>query len=133
MVDSLKFDRPVSANIGKYEIICSLSHSLLIPPSPVRSILMRAQEKDDCFLAPPRTSYKDKVSAKTIKTALPSFQVNHVYSNAIFSKKEDIPEILKFQIKVQNKTGKFSLCFQVVRKMIIGVLVAIGVVIAKAP
>ena len=59
MVDSLKFDRPVSANIGKYEIICSLSHSLLIPPSPVRSILMRAQEKDDCFLTPPRTFYED--------------------------------------------------------------------------
>ena len=49
MVDSLKFHRPVSANIGKYEVICSLSHSPLIPPSPVRSILMRAQEKDELF------------------------------------------------------------------------------------
>ena len=59
MVDSLKFHRPVSANIGKYEVICSLSHSSLIPPSPVRSILMRAQEKDEFFLTPARTSYKD--------------------------------------------------------------------------
>ena len=49
MVDSLKFHRPVSANIGKYEVICSLSHSSLIPPSPVRSTLMRAQEKDEFF------------------------------------------------------------------------------------
>ena len=59
MVDSLKCHRPVRANIGKYEVICSLSHSLLISPSPVRSILMRAQEKDKFFLTPPRTSYKD--------------------------------------------------------------------------
>ena len=60
MADSLKFHRPVSANIGNYEIICSLSHSSLIPPSPVRSILMRAQEKDEFFfLTPPWTSYKD--------------------------------------------------------------------------
>ena len=60
MVDSLKFHRPVSANIGKYEVICSLSHTSLIPSSPVRSILIRAQEKDEFFfLTPPRTSYKD--------------------------------------------------------------------------
>ena len=38
---------------------------------------------------------------------------------------------LKFQIKAQNNTGKFSLCFHVVNKMALGVLVAIGVVIAK--
>ena len=60
MVDSLKFHRPVSANIGKYEVICFLSHSSLTPLSPVRSIVMRAQEKDEFFfLTPPRTSYKD--------------------------------------------------------------------------
>ena len=61
MVDSLKFHRPVSANIGKYEVICFLSHSSLIPPSPVRSIAMRAQEEKDefFFLTPPRTSYRD--------------------------------------------------------------------------
>ena len=47
MADSLKFHRPVSANIGNYEIICSLSHSSLI------------EEKDEVFLTPPRTSYKD--------------------------------------------------------------------------
>ena len=38
---------------------------------------------------------------------------------------------MKFQIKAQNNTGKFSLCFHVVNKMALGVLVAIGVVIAK--
>ena len=37
MADSLKFHRPVSANIGNYEITCSLSHSSLI------------EEKDEVF------------------------------------------------------------------------------------
>ena len=86
MVDSLKFHRPVSANIGKCEVICSLSHSSLIPPSPVRSILMRAQEKDEVFFLKHHQGPPTKTTANTIKTALPSFQVNHVYSNAIFSK-----------------------------------------------
>lgn len=38
---------------------------------------------------------------------------------------------MKFQIKAQNNTGKFSLCFHVVSKMALGVLVVICVVIAK--
>ena len=60
MADSLKFHRPVSANIGNYEIICSLSHSSLIPPrlSPIYSD-ESTRERRVFFLTPPRTCYKD--------------------------------------------------------------------------
>ena len=135
MVDSLKFHRPVNANIGKYEIICSLSHSSLIPPSPVRSILMRAQEKYEFFFFNTTKNLLQRQLRRQLKRHCLLFKwITFIPTQSFQKFWEDIPEIENSKSKFTiNTTGKFLLCFQVVHKMNIGVLVAIGVVIAKAP
>ena len=45
MLYFLEFDRPVSGNIGSYDIICSLSQTSSISFYADKSILMRAREK----------------------------------------------------------------------------------------
>ena len=45
MLYFLEFDRPVSGNIGNYDIICSLSQTSSISIYADQSILMRAREK----------------------------------------------------------------------------------------
>lgn len=45
MLYFLEFDRPVSGNIGNYDIICSLSQTSSISLYADQSILMRAREK----------------------------------------------------------------------------------------
>lgn len=122
------------------ETLASLRWSFLfpslIPPSPVPSILMRGQEKDESFLT---LLIKDPLRqklAKTIKTTLVRcvcFLLKWItfIPTRSFQKFGRTFLYLKFQIKAQNNTGKFSLCFHVVNKMALGFLVAIGVVIAK--
>ena len=78
-----KFHRPVSGNIGKFEIIFSLSLVDSTLPSPIYSD-ERARE-GRVFFNTTKDPHIDKV-------CLFSFEVNHVYSHAIFSKIwEDLP------------------------------------------
>ena len=132
-LDLLKFHRPVSGNIGKFEIICSLSLVDSTLPSPIYSDERTTEGR--VFFNTTKDPLRRKL-AKTIKTTLircVCFLLKWItfIPTQSFQKFGRTFLKLKFQIKAQNNTGKFSLCFHVVNKMALGILVAIGVVIAK--
>ena len=128
-----KFHRPVSGNIGKFEIIFSLSLVDSTLPNPIYSD--ERTREGQVFFNTTKDPLRQKL-AKTIKTTLircVCFLLKWItfIPTRSFHKFGRTFLYLKFQIKAQNNTGKFSLCFHVVNKMALGVLVAIGVVIAK--